>query len=512
MLCGLLAAETSGKAGTALAAPGDIVPAQAVACPTYWPPEESFNWDPFTNAAPASAIAIINWEVTTSYTDDFVRDLQSKGLIVIAYVSTDYMATGVAAVEGIVDDYYAAYPTLDGIFFDETINTWTSSSNSYYTQLHGHVKSKSGKRIVVFNFGTQHDEPFMDICDISLNKETTWSGYNSWSGLSGSAWEWGYPPNRFWHLVYGCPSSNMAAAVSKSKENNAGYVFVTDVSPDPWDAIPSYWSSERDEVQAMSRWHARNDATNLYYRIQFQNNWDYKRVFIDADRVSTTGFQYAGVGSEYLIENSGLYIYTGTGSDWRWSLVRNITVTDETNPNAISWTLFQSDLGSTTATDLVFEVARSGGFTKTGYRYRHAYSAADGGIINYGEENDSAKLYFNADFAFAWTWNQVFIDDDSSASTGYQIGDAGCEWLIENDDLYKYTGNGTTWSWSSGILEADGNAAAHHTVDGTVHEWWVWRNTVDEQRFDKDNNRLILRGHTGPPLYQTPMYDFETSP
>jgi hypothetical protein len=106
----------------------------------------------------------------------------------------------------------------------------------------------------------------------------------------------------------------------------------------------------------------------------------------------------------------------------------------------------------------------------------------------------------------------VFIDADASGDTGYRIGGAGCDWLIENDDLYRYTGDGTSWSWSAPLTEPDGTSAAHHTVNGTVHDWWVWRATIGEQRFDRETNRIVLRGHTGPPLYQTPVYDFEASP
>ena len=260
----------------------------------------------------------------------------------------------------------------------------------------------------------------------------------------------------------------------------------------------------------MSRWSAGNDATTLHYRVQFQNRWDWKRVYIDTDRTSTTGFRYAGIGSEYLIENGSLSIYTGTGLDWSWSRVRDVSVIDETDPDAIAWTLFRSDLGSTTATDLVFEVQRVGEPARTGYRHRHEYSATDGGILDYGEENDSTRLYFHADFASGWTWNQVFIDGDSSESTGYRIGGTGSEWMLENNELFRYTGDGVEWSWSR-ITEPDGSSAAHPAVDGTMHQWWVWRTTIGEQNFDKESNRIVLRGDGGAPLYQTPIYDFEAS-
>lgn len=487
-------------------------PAQAIACPTYWPPSQSADWDAYMAAAPAASIAILNLEVTTGYTDSFVRDLQAKGLVVIGYVETGYMAVPAGVAIDEVLRYYAAYPTIDGIFFDEAVPAWTAASEEYYTALHRSVKGMPGKTLVVLNFGAPHDEAFMRICDISLNWETTWSAYDAWSELSDSAWERSYPPDRFWHLVHHCPSDHLAEAVDKSRRNNAGYVFVTDSEPDPWGALPSYWNRERDEVQPMSRWRARNDATDLRYRLQLQNDWDHRRVYIDTDRAEATGYQVAGIGAEFLIENSGLYAYTGTGTDWSWSHERDLEIAEESDPGAVSWRLPRTALGATTATSLVFEVERAGGPTKTGHPCSHVYSADDGGIVDYGEENDSARLYFHADFAAGWTWTQVFIDADASGDTGYRIGDSGGDWLIENDDVYRYTGDGTSWSWSGPLTEPDGTSAAHHTVNGTAHDWWIWRVTIGERRFDRETNRLVLRGHTGLPLYESPVYDFEMSP
>lgn len=262
----------------------------------------------------------------------------------------------------------------------------------------------------------------------------------------------------------------------------------------------------------MSRWRARNDATDLSYRVQLQNGWDYRRVYIDTDRAAATGYRVAGIGAEFLIENGGLYAYTGTGSTWSWSLVSDLAVANEEDPDAVSWRFPRPALGATTSTSLVFEVARARGPTKTGRPYAHDYSADDAGIVDYGEENDSARLYFHADFAGGWTFTQVFIDTDMSTDTGYRIGGVGCEWLIENDELYRYAGDGTSWSWSAPLTEPDGTSAAHHTVSGTVHDWWIWRATLGEQRFDRETNRFVLLGHTGPPLYQTSVYDFEASP
>jgi Spherulation-specific family 4 len=191
--------------------------AQAIACPTYWPPSQSADWDAYAGAVPAASIAILNLEVTTDYTDAFVRNLQAKGLVVIGYVETAYMAVDAGAAIDEVHGYYAAYPTIDGIFFDEVVSAWTAASENYYTALHDAVKGMRGKTLVVLNFGVPHDETFMGICDISLNWEATWSAYDAWSGLSASAWERNYPSDRFWHLVHHCPSDHLAEAIDKSR-------------------------------------------------------------------------------------------------------------------------------------------------------------------------------------------------------------------------------------------------------------------------------------------------------
>ena len=48
----------------------------------------------------------------------------------------------------------------------------------------------------------------------------------------------------------------------------------------------------------------------------------------------------------------------------------------------------------------------------------------------------------------AWGW-QVFIDIDKQTNTGYQVGSIGADYVIEGNQLQKYTGTGSNWSWSS---------------------------------------------------------------
>ncbi|MFB4324892.1 DUF4832 domain-containing protein [Priestia sp. BR_2] len=49
------------------------------------------------------------------------------------------------------------------------------------------------------------------------------------------------------------------------------------------------------------------------------------------------------------------------------------------------------------------------------------------------------------------TMGSFWLNTDGNASTGYQAfgwGTTGVEWLLENQTLYRYSGNGSSWSWN----------------------------------------------------------------
>ncbi len=73
---------------------------------------------------------------------------------------------------------------------------------------------------------------------------------------------------------------------------------------------------------------------------------------------------------------------------------------------------------------------------------------------------NSDLLFFNFTIAGQYPWNggdtyiyQVFIDADNNASTGYQVGGIGADYMVEYQSgfiprLYLYSGDGSSWSWS----------------------------------------------------------------
>ncbi len=42
----------------------------------------------------------------------------------------------------------------------------------------------------------------------------------------------------------------------------------------------------------------------------------------------------------------------------------------------------------------------------------------------------------------------IFIDADQSATTGFQVGEIGAEFLFENAGIFSYNGDGKSWSWN----------------------------------------------------------------
>jgi hypothetical protein len=62
----------------------------------------------------------------------------------------------------------------------------------------------------------------------------------------------------------------------------------------------------------------------------------------------------------------------------------------------------------------------------------------------------------------------VYVDRDRVAGTGWSKYGIGADFLIENGNLYRYTGDGATWSWQW----VKGVALTSGTVDGMT--WVQW--------------------------------------
>lgn len=86
-----------------------------------------------------------------------------------------------------------------------------------------------------------------------------------------------------------------------------------------------------------------SNGANYIFQMTISKSYTYRRVYIDKDNNSSTGFRQTGNGSEYLIESGLLYKYTGNGNNWSWSFLK--PVSGNSNNLIVTWTVNRSDLG-----------------------------------------------------------------------------------------------------------------------------------------------------------------------
>lgn len=108
---------------------------------------------------------------------------------------------------------------------------------------------------------------------------------------------------------------------------------------------------------------ATNNEYSIFYQYQFTGDVKYFRVYIDTDRVATTGYTFGGIGADYIIENGNLYKYSGTGgSNWGWTSLGALA-TYSTSSGLAKFSFNRMAIGETAlsgeSSDLVFQVQDS---------------------------------------------------------------------------------------------------------------------------------------------------------
>jgi hypothetical protein len=166
-----------------------------------------------------------------------VANARAAGIRVMGYTYTQYGARAASVVKADIDSYKNWYGVTD-IFFDEAAND--AGHLAYYQDLANYTHANGGQ--VMLNPGTVPDQGYAAFSDILLVFENSYANY---VGASFASWISSYPPAKFAHYVYGTNSSQATQALQLSKQRNAGLVYITDdVLTNPWDTLPSYWSTE----------------------------------------------------------------------------------------------------------------------------------------------------------------------------------------------------------------------------------------------------------------------------
>jgi hypothetical protein len=199
-----------------------------------------------------------------------------------------------------------------------------------------------------------------------------------------------------------------------------------------------------------------SDATKIYYKIPYSGTPTWVRVFIDTDRNAATGYAGYAIGSSFMVENGNLYRYSGSNGGWGWTFVKAVTSTVSNGVANVA--VLRADLGSATAIDSVTQTDPP---TATSAKLTLNLAAAAPTV-----KSDTTNVYYQIPYSGTPTWVRVFIDTDRNAATGYAGYTIGSSFLVENGNLYRYSGSNGAWGWT--FVKTVSSTASNGTANVTV--------------------------------------------
>src|SRR4249919_3926623 len=63
--------------------------------------------------------------------------------------------------------------------------------------------------------------------------------------------------------------------------------------------------------------------------------------------------------------------------------------------------------------------------------------------------NDDSSVTYGITYTGTHTFFRVYIDADQSPTKGFVVGGIKADFLLENGNLWRYTGSGTNWLWAA---------------------------------------------------------------
>lgn len=228
-----------------------VTSCQSVVIPAYFYPGSPSLWPTATAATPGVSIMVANpasgpgTSVDPNYTAA-IASAKAAGIRILGYVDTSYAAIATNTVEANVATWKNFYGVTD-IFFDQASSA--AGDEPYYATLNSYVHTQTAGSLVMLNPGTIPDQSYMNAGDIIAIFENT---YSVWQTATFPAWMHSFAPNRFYTIVYNVPDqTTMTGVLTKAKQNNIGYVYVTnDGLPNPYDTLPPYFSTQSTQAHA----------------------------------------------------------------------------------------------------------------------------------------------------------------------------------------------------------------------------------------------------------------------
>jgi Spherulation-specific family 4 len=268
-------ALSSTAAGASAAAGPPGFPAKMVV-PMYTNPTAL--WPSISSAGPAVGVVILNPAVAQRFNysavlASFVETAQASGLEVLGYVPTDY-DNGVVPLsyaETLMSDY-ASWYHVDGFFVDEVNTTCLATPLAYYTSISQFAKQQSGSDIVAMNLGGDAGSCYMNLANIFVTFENTYSAYLT---ASPPSWAAGLPSSDFMNIVYDTPSvAAMQNTINLAVAMNVGLVYVTDLgsSGNPYSGLPTFMAQEAAYLDSLATVQAQPVQTTSTLSISALNS------------------------------------------------------------------------------------------------------------------------------------------------------------------------------------------------------------------------------------------------
>lgn len=226
---------------------------QSIAIPVYQYPTLPF-WNDITAAGSQIPFVVVNpasgpgVAVDPNYTNQIATNT-TAGQRSIGYVDSNYQTRPIANVLADIDQWRTLYPGITGYMIDR-VSTGSAADLFYTAYIYNYIKAKYPNDVVVHNFGTYTNPQYEPYGDVFINAEMDYALYNSsWTVPTDGFQDNPAYQNRFWHILHTTSGSDLAAALTKTRNSNAGWVYITDdVLPNPYDDTPTYWSTELTNV------------------------------------------------------------------------------------------------------------------------------------------------------------------------------------------------------------------------------------------------------------------------
>jgi hypothetical protein len=230
---------------------------QSIAAPLFSKPGTNSYWDDVRNAGSSSVPFVVaspnngpGLKADPAYADAIGKNT-SANVRTLGYIQTNYQTRPFKEAVSDIDNWYKFYPQTSGIYID-LLKEGGQDEACYAAALYTHVKNTHPNDLVILSPGTHVSPAYEPYGDIFVNASMDYATYRSWKVQHKGFEDKTQYQNRFWHMIYGVSQDQYSSAFADIRDNNAGWVYMTDKSaPTPFAATPAFWQNEASDVGAL---------------------------------------------------------------------------------------------------------------------------------------------------------------------------------------------------------------------------------------------------------------------